>query len=575
MRWTVGKKLYSGFILLLLMIVAVGFIGAFGMNNLNKNVQEITTNWMPGVESINKIDYLVEHILSLEFRYALEDDQKEYKKIEGEMIATIEEISIEFNNYEKSIASDEERKYFNNLKKEWQEYKYIHEEFILIGRQMDIFNGAGEIYGAKFIETIDKADKAFQEMQVNIDALVKLNHDSALKASNEGTVIYKTGNKLSLIVIIAAVLFGLIVAFILTQMIRRPIQILSDNVKEVANGNLTNSSVIVKNRDELGDLAKDFNVMTENLSNLVRQAGGNAQQVAAASEQLTASTVQTMEATNQIASLIQEVSAGSEFQVKGAEDGASAVEEMTIGIQRIAEAAASVSDSTTDVTKKTGEGNVVVQNAVKQMGSIRQSVNDSAIVVKELGERSLEIGKIIEVITGIADQTNLLALNAAIESARAGEHGKGFAVVADEVRKLAEQSRNSAQQISDLIQEIQAQTYLAVEQMDKGTKEVELGTVVVQKAGEMFSAISSAIIDVSSQIEEVSAISEQISAGSEEVTASIEELARIAKESSKKFKDIVVSSEETLASIEEITGATTSLSGMAQELQNEINKFKI
>lgn len=575
MRWTVGKKLYSGFILLLLMIVAVGFIGTFGMNNLNKKVQEITTSWMPGVESINKIDYLVEHILSLEFKYALEGDQEEYKKIEGEMIETIEEISIEFNNYEKTIASDEERKYFNNLKKEWQEYKYIHEEFILIGRQMNIFNGAGEIYGAKFIETIDKADKAFQEMQVNIDALVKLNHDSALKAGNEGTVIYKTGNKLSLIVIIAAVLFGLIVAFILTQMIRRPIQILSDNVKEVANGNLTNSSIIVKNRDELGDLAKDFNVMTENLSNLVRQAGGNAQQVAAASEQLTASTVQTMEATNQIASLIQEVSAGSEFQVKGAEDGASAVEEMTIGIQRIAEAAASVSDSTTDVTKKTGEGNVVVQNAVKQMGSIRQSVNDSAIVVKKLGERSLEIGKIIEVITGIADQTNLLALNAAIESARAGEHGKGFAVVADEVRKLAEQSRNSAQQISDLIQEIQAQTYLAVEQMDKGTKEVELGTVVVQKAGEMFSAISSAIIDVSSQIEEVSAISEQISAGSEEVTASIEELARIAKESSKKFKDIVVSSEETLASIEEITGATTSLSEMAQELQNEINKFKI
>lgn len=575
MRWSVGKKLYTGFILQLLMIVIVGFIGTFGMNNLNNKAQEITTSWLPGVESINKVNYLTEHIRALEYKYTLVVNEEDFKKINNEMEETFGQIEQEFNNYEKTIFLDEDRTYFNRLKKDWLEYKDIHEEVLLIGEQMDVINGAGQINGDKLIQTIDEADKAFQEMEVSLDALVKLNHDGALKASSEGAATYETGKKLTLLVIIIAVLFGLIVAYILTQMITRPLLKIRNGVKEVAEGNLTNLSVVVKNCDELGDLAKDFNVMNENLSNLVRQAGVNAQQVAAASEQLSASAEQTTEATNHIVSLIQEAAAGSDFQVKGAEDGAKAVEEMAIGIQRIAEAAASASDSTVEVSKQTGEGNEVVQDAVNQMETIRQAVNDSERVIKDLGVHSKEIGNIIEVITGIADQTNLLALNAAIESARAGEHGRGFAVVADEVRKLAEQSRNSAQQISLLIEEIQNKTSHAVEQMEKGSIEVGKGTIVVQKAGDMFSIISRSVIGVGSQIEEVSAISEQIAAGSEEVTATIEELARIAKESSETFKGIAASSEETLATIEEISFSTTSLSEMSQELQNEINKFKI
>ena len=133
------------------------------------------------------------------------------------------------------------------------------------------------------------------------------------------------------------------------------------------------------------------------------------------------------------------------------------------------------------------------------MDKIHRSVNDTATVIQHLEERSKEIGKIIDVITGISSQTNLLALNAAIEAARAGEHGKGFAVVADEVKKLAEQSKESADQITTLVEEIQGDTERAVTVMRKGTNEVELGITVVQETGEGFKRILQSIDQVSSK----------------------------------------------------------------------------
>ena len=113
-------------------------------------------------------------------------------------------------------------------------------------------------------------------------------------------------------------------------------------------------------------------------------------------------------------------------------------------------------------------GTEAVEASVAQIISVEKIVNDSALTVDKLGERSKEIGQIVESISGIAEQTNLLALNAAIEAARAGEHGRGFAVVSEEVRKLAEESQEASQKIATLIGEIQAETTNAVDSMQKG-----------------------------------------------------------------------------------------------------------
>ena len=378
------------------------------------------------------------------------------------------------------------------------------------------------------------------------------------------------------VVLVIAGVIAVILSLMFTRTIVRPILTINGQLKEIAEGegDLT-KELLVKSQDEIGDLANSFNKMLNNLRTMIRQIGMTSEQIAASSEELTASAEQTTQATNQIATSIQEVSTGAEMQGQGVTESSRAMQEMTTHIQQVAETTASVSETAIETSKEANLGSESIQKIIQQMNNISVSVDDSASVVKRLGEHSKEIGKITEVITGIADQTNLLALNAAIEAARAGEHGKGFAVVADEVRKLAEQSKESSDQIAGIIKRIQEDTIHAVDEMNKGTQEVAVGKDVVYKTGEGLQNILTSIEQVASQIQEVSAVSEEMAASAEEVNASIEEMANIAQASASNTQDVASASEEQLASMEEIASSSASLSKMAENLQMLVKKFKI
>ena len=207
------------------------------------------------------------------------------------------------------------------------------------------------------------------------------------------------------------------------------------------------------------------------------------------------------------------------------------------------------------------------------MQSIQTSVATTSELVTNLGERSKEIGQIVEVITSIADQTNLLALNASIEAARAGEHGRGFAVVAGEVSKLAEQSKKSADQIAILISHIQSDTHEAVQSMNKGTGEVEEGSIVITEAGQAFGRILASINLVSRKIAEVSTSAKQMAGTAQEVDASVDSLAEIAQKTSANAQTVAGASEEQLATMQDIAVSAASLNRLAEELQLELKKF--
>jgi methyl-accepting chemotaxis protein len=272
---------------------------------------------------------------------------------------------------------------------------------------------------------------------------------------------------------------------------------------------------------------------------------------------------------------MQQVATGVDQQVKSVEETSKTISEMSIGIQQIATNAQDVSQTALEASEGAKAGGQVITNAIQQMNFINENVTGLESVITGLGESSEEIGKIIDVITGISDQTNLLALNAAIEAARAGEHGKGFAVVADEVKKLAEQSSNSAKQISQLVLKIQNETKTAVQTMESTSKEVNEGIGVVNTAGQAFSLIETSIEAVNVQIQDVSSAVQQMAAGSEQMVSSMSLIIKVAEESASGTQEVSAATEEQLASMEEITASAQTLSNMAEELQLLISRFKV
>lgn len=306
---------------------------------------------------------------------------------------------------------------------------------------------------------------------------------------------------------------------------------------------------------------------------ILKEVADTSGDVLKASSDLSDSNEEIRSASNQILDSMKEVVSGSKTQVTGSEDTSSAMEEMAMGIQNMAQASQDISDRSRNMASKSKEGYEKVEQAMTQMDSILKSADKSYTMVSKLNEHSQKIGQIIEVITNISSETNLLALNAAIEAARAGEQGKGFAVVADEVRKLAEQSSESANQISQIIKQVQIDTKQAVESINGEVLEVKNGKQKVDEAGEVFNNILGLSNDVANSIQELTALSEEMSAESEEVNAYVSQMADIAKTAALNSDNAVAAVKEQFTTVEKSTSLVHFLGELSKKLEELVNNL--
>lgn len=378
----------------------------------------------------------------------------------------------------------------------------------------------------------------------------------------------------SMIATLVLIVLGCAVGYVVARRISKPILLLADHTKKVAEGDLR-EEISVPGQDEIGMLAASFNQMQLQLKDMMQKVAATSNHILTLSEQLSKSSQLTSEMIHQMVAATQEIASGSETMAQAAEENAKAMEEIASGIQHITESSLAISEESLEASQEANEGNRRIQQAIAQMRSISNSLSHSTMLVRKTNERTNEIGHVVELITDISSQINLLALNAAIEAARAGEYGRGFAVVADEVRKLAEQSANSASEITSSLQAIREDSIKSVEAMNQMTGEVQAGSDMVSQAGQSFESILHLIQDVSEKIQMISAVTEEVSANAQQISAAAEETSQIASESLDHTRKIAASSQEQLASMEENVRTAHVLHEQADELQNMLNKFKV
>lgn len=371
------------------------------------------------------------------------------------------------------------------------------------------------------------------------------------------------------------VLAVIVITWIFSRRIAGRLSNMVERVTQVANGDLTGKNIEDTSADEIGQLGRALTAMSNQLRTLIQHVMQSVEHVSASSAQLKTGAEQSAQGASQVAESIAEVASGTERQTNAVHKTTVVINRISDQIKQVATDVAYVkttSDHAADIAKN---GNGAIDAAVNQMNTIEEKVVNSAQIVVSLGERSKEVGQIVDTIAGIAGQTNLLALNAAIEAARAGEQGRGFAVVAEEVRKLAEQSQNAAKEIADLISEIQNDTDSAVVAMNEGTSEVKTGTEVVAAAGQAFKEIVAAVEQVSAQVQKISGAIQTVADSSQEIVAAAQEIDIISKETTGQTQTVSAVTEEQSASMEEIAAASNSLAEMAKKLQQAVAKFKV
>lgn len=376
------------------------------------------------------------------------------------------------------------------------------------------------------------------------------------------------------VILLLSILAAVYAAFKVAGGIVNPLKELIEAADKVAKGDLTHN-IEIKGAAEVTLLANEFNTMTTQLRDLIVQTASTAQTVSAASEQLSAAIGEVGKASEEVASTVQHVAAGTGQQVDLSMKSAEVIGGMVKFSSESTKAAEAVASTSEDTERVANEGASQSQSAVTMMNQIQSDVNNTARMIHVLGDKSRQIGQIVDTITGLAGQTNLLALNAAIEAARAGEQGRGFAVVADEVRKLAEQSENAAKEISSIIGAIQQETLEAVAAMDKGSKEVAVGVSVVEASGSAFRDIHQAIKDMNGQIKHIVQLSNQQRSGSVEVEQAVSHIADVARSNAASAEQVAAASEEQNAAVQEIAASAASLAQMANNLRNAVSKFSV
>lgn len=563
MRLTIGKKLFGGFLVILILLVIASAVSNSKISATDESYRKLIDENVENAMLAKELENSYLNQSSSIQKYLLTGDEAYHAQYEDNLKKANDTISL----MKKAYDSERDQSIISQL----AAFQLRYDEIV---KKEVAFKNEGNAVG--YTNLLNTSGKTISNVfQAKIEALVKGQKQYMQTGSEEVHEAVANTKNFVIYLGVFSILVGVILAIMISRSISKPVRLAADAIQKVAEGDLSIEPLKVKNKDEVGDLVQSLNTMVQDLRGVVEKIHGSSSDVAASSGELAASAQESTAASEQVTRMTQSSAEGNELQMQQYKELIQSVSEMNVGMHQIAENSEIMLKVTENTGTLTQKGEAFIEHVVAQMNLIQSSVSKASHSIHSLSERSNEISEIIEIITGVAEQTNLLALNAAIEAARAGEHGKGFAVVADEVKKLAEASKRSAGQITEMINHIQMETKESVQMMAEESRQVVEGLKETEEANQAFRLISQSMVEVSDKVVEVSSSVEQMMAASNQILVNVRKIKAISEKNAENSQESAAATEEQYAALEEVASSAQFLSQMAENLEIIVSKFKM
>ncbi len=557
-------------ILLLVVIALIGMvvIGFRGWTGLSKAGNDMNNMYQNNLRAIALLGDEIEAMRVIQVRtyQAIADPVRaaEVKKGATKKVADYEKI---WGEYEKLAATMPELAgQVTKCHDAWKNFRASYESTMGIAETGNSAAGLAEYNRSMKQATVDLRDGLAKLLKATEEHAAAINSQNA--EDNSAAVVSMT------VITVVAVAILLFLSIMLIKAITSPLEFMIEIANKLKDGNFHRTGDRPTRGDEFGDALRALFDMRESLNKFMKDVAESATQIAAAAEELTANSSQTAKAALQVAENVTEASSQVSVQQEAVDSGKERIDTISSAVDGMRIEAQQVAENSNSAAQEAASGSGEVASSVEQIKNVEHTVQETAELVDKLGERSKEIGMIVDTIAGIAGQTNLLALNAAIEAARAGEHGRGFAVVAEEVRKLAEQSQTAAQQIADLIGAIQTDTGSAVAAMQEGRTAVVEGAQSVEGLREVFDHIQNLIEQVSAKVQAMSASVSGVAREADGIAQEMQNIDAGAKRVADEMQSVSAAAEEQSASSDEISAASHALAKLATDMQTSLKKFK-
>jgi methyl-accepting chemotaxis protein len=516
-------------------------LGVFALNQMSKirdAAEDITSNSVPSITSLDEFTQLTLRLRVLSYRLLVNRESDIQQKTMELLEMRNQQIRAAQLTYEKLIAGPEERATYDQYVQLLGQYRQIEDRMKTLSRNNQVDE----------LRNLLNADLLSNSEAINtvLAKLLAINTQQSQDTNQQAADQYDSAFDLVVALLIIATGLTLLFAWLLTNSITKPIANALNAAEQIAEGNLTRP-ITVDGEDEAGRLLLAMSKMQDKLRDTLQRISGSATQLASAAEELN--------------SVTDESARGLTQQNNEIEQAATAVNEMTSAVEEVARNAVSTSEASKNATTSAGDGRDLVQETVSAIERMSADVQSTATLIGDLANESRDIGKVLDVIRGLADQTNLLALNAAIEAARAGEAGRGFAVVADEVRALAHRTQQSTSEIERMIGSIQSGTEHAVDSMRNSTERAESTLNIARGAGMSLDTINSAIVEINER--------------NLVIASAAEEQAQVAREVDRNLVNIRDLSVQSATGANQTSAASNELSRLAVDLNTMVGRFSL